>query len=156
LKIKSLLVLAILFFSISCSSDDNINKNKEVDLSQFDDYELAFNVESTGADLPYEFEATFITTDEKDQLQEKVLTYSGINCCDETITVDSRMVKEYKVVGIKITPISDNISLISTKLTKISGQDTVVDKLEKVNNSVGNTLSLTFDFTTNTWVANEE
>lgn len=124
------------------------NQNATVDLSQFQDYNLEFTVDiaALGPNEPYEFQATFITTAGDDQLVETTETYSGLTANTDDFISDSKIVKEYKVVGVRATAVSDNVGGLVVKLTKVSDQNEVMNTWENIPNSA----TITYDFETGT------
>ncbi|MFC5194810.1 hypothetical protein ACFPH8_05665 [Bizionia hallyeonensis] len=62
-----------------------------------------------GPNEPYEFQATFITTDGDDQVVEMTETYSGLTANTDDFISDSKIVKEFKVVGVRATAVSSNV-----------------------------------------------
>lgn len=131
------------------------NQNATVDLNQFPDYELAIRVESTTMGEPFEFQAIYMTTNGDNVLVEDAQTYSGVNCCTDTYTLDSRIVKEYKVVGVKIIAVTGNISWVNATLTKVSDQNEVMDETGTINNTAGNSATIIYNFETNTATVTE-
>lgn len=119
-----------------------------VDLSQLPDYNLEFTVDiaASGPNEPYEFQATFITTDGDNQLVETTETYSGLTANTDDFISDSKIVKEYKVVGVRATAVSDNVGGLLVKLTKVSDQNEVMNTRENIPNSA----TITYDFETGT------
>lgn len=124
------------------------NQNATVDLSQFQDFNLEFTVDiaAFGPNEPYEFQATFITTDGDNQLVETTETYSGLTVNTDDFISDSKIVKEYKVVGVRATAVSNNVGGLVVKLTKVSDQNEVMNTWENIPNSA----TITYDFETGT------
>ncbi|AUP80321.1 lipocalin-like domain-containing protein [Flavivirga eckloniae] len=124
------------------------NQNATVDLSQFQDYNLEFTVDiaASGPNDPYEFQATFITTDGDNQVIEMTETYSGLTANTDDFISDSKIVKEYKIVGVRVTAVSSNIGGLVVKLTKVSDQNKVMDSFESIPNSA----TITYNFETRT------
>lgn len=122
------------------------NQNATVDLTQFQDYNLEFTVDiaAFGPNEPYEFQATFITTDGNNQIVETTETYSGLTANTDDFISDSQIVKEFKVVGVRATAISDNIGGLIVKLTKVADQTEVMNTWENIPNST----TISYDFET--------
>ncbi|WP_157717168.1 lipocalin family protein [Formosa sp. Hel1_31_208] len=122
------------------------NQNATVDLSQFQDYNLEFTVDiaAFGPNEPYEFQATFLTTDGDDQVVEMTETYSGLTANTDDFISDSKIVKEYKVVGVRATAVSSNVGALQVKLTRVSNQNEIVNSFENIPNSA----TISYDFET--------
>ncbi len=128
------------------------NQNATVDLSQFQDYILEFSVVMTGLnqDEPYEYQVTIITTNGDDQIVETTEAFSGeLNVIGTYEIVDLKMVKEYKVVGITVNAISNNIDYLhAIRLYKASDPNQVLLMDTYVN--ITNSATITYDFETGT------
>ena len=124
------------------------NQNATVDLSQFQDFNLEFTVDiaALGPNEPYEFQVTFITTDGDNQLIETIETYSGLTANTDDFISDSKIVKGYKVVGVRATAVSNNVGGLIVKLTKVSNQNEVMNTRENILN----TTTITYNFETGT------
>ena len=113
---KNIFLTIALLIITSCSNDQPNNNDNEVDLSQYPDYQLMYSVASTGINNSFAYDTTIIRTDENDEIIEETYTISGINYGDTHITGNSHFVKGYKIVGIRITPISDNVFISSVSI----------------------------------------
>jgi len=124
------------------------NQNATVDLSQFQDYILEFTVDiaALGPNEPYEFQATFITTDGDNEVVEMTETYSGLTANTDDFISDSKIVKEHKIIGVRATAVSSNVGGLIVKLTKVSDQNEVMNTWENIPNSA----TITYDFETGT------
>lgn len=110
MKTNKFLFITLLIIT-SCSNDQSCDTDNEVDLSQYPDYQLIYSVNSSGLFDSFEYDTTFITTDENDEIIEETFTTSGINMGDSHVTGNHKFIKGYKNVGIRITAISDNIQI---------------------------------------------
>ena len=130
---------------LSCSSDGE-NNNTIVDLSQFEDYKLEYSVVTSGVSLneeSYEYQVTIITTDENNQIVEMTETLSGevIGTLD-ILTVE--LVKEYKIIGVRVDAVSDNVFSLSATLKRASDQNEVMNAYIIIPSSA----TITYDFET--------
>jgi len=123
------------------------NQNATVDLSQFQDYIFEFEVVISGINQvePYEYQVTLITTDGDNQIVEETETISGeLNGTLSILT--QKLVKEYKVVGIRIEEVTNNVSHFIVRLNKASNQNQVMNTYSIIPSSA----TITYDFETGT------
>ncbi len=145
-KLNLLLTIILGITILSCTSDD-ANPNTTVDLSQLEDYRLDFEVTILSFDQvePYEYQATLITTDGEDQLIEETETVSGETEGILQILTE-KLVKEYKVVGIRIDAVTDNVEHLTVRLIKVSDLNQVIESYSIIPSSA----TITYDFETGT------
>ena len=139
ISIFTSLFLITLF--VSCLSDSAEGDN----LSQYTDYKLEFLVSKENSDESYDLEVTYITTNADEQIVEQIRNYSGDDCC---IITDIKIVKSFRVVGLKFRPISNNLTNWNVTLKRAS------DNWERMNESGlfdidTNMVNVTYSFLTN-------
>ena len=130
-KLNILYTILIGIIILSCSSDnDNNNDNNTVDLSQFQDYTLEFFVDIQGSNQTesYEYQVTLISTNGDDQIIEATESVTGEVEPNSTLSIaDIEIVKEYKLVGVSVTGISNNLNTLSARLSRVSDSNEVMN-----------------------------
>jgi len=114
-----------------------------------ENYDLFYRVDMHGDGdnpIPFEFQATFITTDENNQRVEQTQTYSGFTSNTDHLESNTKVVQDYKIVGVKIKAISSNIGGVWVKLTNVSTQN----KILEISKDVVNSTEITYDFESQT------
>lgn len=134
-----LLLTTVLFGS--CSSEDDF-----IELSSYDDYMIELTVYfDSNTTENYEFDTEYYKTNGYDELLIDYVSYGGSMPHNHHSTF-YRVVKEYKKVGVKITPIA-NIKAYSLRISAISGYP---DGLTVVNiNDITDEVTIIYDFETN-------
>jgi hypothetical protein len=143
-KLNLLSTILLGFIILSCSSD---NDNDTIDLSQFQDYIFDFEVVISGVNQVelYEYQVTLITTDGDDQIVEETETVSGeLNGTLSILT--EKLVKGYKVVGIRVEEVTNNINHFIVRLYNASDQNEVINVFSLIPNSA----TITYNFETGT------
>lgn len=123
------------------------NPNATVDLSQFQNYHLNFHVhiiEDDYLNIPFEYEVTIITTNGNNQTIERTETFTDLPLHSSSIYIHEEIVKEYKVVGVRIDAISNNVESFYVELIRASDQNTVLN----LDVNIPNTATVTYDFET--------
>jgi hypothetical protein len=93
----------------------------------------------------YEFYLTLISTNEIDQIIEKTDTSSGEILPNESwCVVTSEFVKAYKIVGVKVTPITNNVKTLTARLSRVSDSTEVLNRTLNITSPV----KITYDFET--------
>lgn len=113
------------------------------------EYNLSYTVDMHGngsTPIPFEFQATFIITNENNQRVEYTQTISGFTSNTDHYETNSIVVENYKIVGVKIIAVSNNIGSLSINLQKVSDQENLWNKHASIDNST----EITYDFDTNT------
>lgn len=123
------------------------NQNATVDLSQFQDYvfEYVVALSNENQDESYEFKLTIITTNGDNGIEEISEIVSG-SFDDASVLFHHHfaVVKEYKVVGIKVEQTTTNIINLSASLKKESDLNEVLT----VDTAIPNSGTITYDFET--------
>ena len=147
-KLNILYTILIGIIILSCSSDnDNNNDNNTVDLSQFQDYTLEFFVDIQGSNQTesYEYQVTLISTNGDDQIIEATESVTGEVEPNSTLSIaDIEIVKEYKLVGVSVTGISNNLNILSARLSRVSDSNEVMN----ATINIPSTATITYDFET--------
>ena len=149
-KLNILYTILIGIIILSCSSDnDNNNDNNTVDLSQFQDYTLEFFVDIQGSNQTesYEYQVTLISTNGDDQIIETTESVTGEVEPNSTLSIaDIEIVKEYKLVGVSVTGISNNLNILSARLSRVSDSNEVMN----ATINIPSTATIKYDFETGT------
>lgn len=149
-KLNMLFTILLGIIILSCSSDnDNSNDNNTVDLSQYEDYTLEFfvDIQGSGQTESYEYQVTLISTNGDDQIIETTESVAGEIEPNSTLSIaDVEIVKEYKLVGVSVTGISDNLSILSARLSRVSDSNEVMNATINIPSSA----TITYDFETGT------
>ena len=149
-KLNILYTILIGIIILSCSSDnDNNNDNNTVDLSQFQDYTLEFFVDIQGSNQTesYEYQVTLISTNGDDQIIEATESVTGEVEPNSTLSIaDIEIVKEYKLVGVSVTGISNNLNTLSARLSRVSDSNEVMN----ATINIPSTATIKYDFETGT------
>lgn len=125
------------------------NQDATVDLSQFQDYILEFEVSllNENQDDSYEYLLTIITTNGDNDIVESTETVSGnFFGADQLFYLEIAIVKEYKVVGIRVEETTNNIIYVSASLKRESDLNEVMN----TNTNIPNSGTIIYDFETET------
>lgn len=148
--LKNLTTILLTLILLSCTSDDD-NSITSVDLSDFEDYSMLFTVIISGEkdddnpNVQFEYNITTIRTNEDNEIVETTNNETGAfpNDGEELRMVSLASFKEYKLVGIRIDALTENIESLQVDLFRSSDQNTVVNTpVIEFNNSV----TVTYDF----------
>lgn len=93
----------------------------------------------------YEFHLTLLSTNENDQIIERTDTLSGeIRPHESWSVVTLEFVKEYKIVGVKVTPITNNVNTLTAILSRVSDSTEVLNRTINISSTV----KIMYDFET--------
>ena len=137
-------ILSVVALNAQTSPIDDDNTD---DSTKFRDnnFQISICMKSTYEPEFYEYHFTLISTNEEDQIIERTDTSSGEILPNQLICVAySLFVDEYKLVGVRVTPITKNLETLTVNLRRVSDSTEVLNRTIEIQSTV----MITYDFET--------
>jgi hypothetical protein len=125
---------------ISPIDDNNTDDSTKV---RDNNFQISICMESTYEPEFYEYYFTLISTNEEDQIIERTDTSTGEILPNQLICDSySLFVDEYKLVGVRVTPITKNLQTLTAILSRVSDSTEVLNRTIEIPSTV----LITYDF----------
>jgi hypothetical protein len=147
-KIASILTFCFILTFVALKAQTvPIDDNNTDDSTKVIDnnFQISICMKSTYEPEFYEFYLTLISTNKEDQIIERTDTLSGEIFPNQALCIANLLfVEEYKLVGVRVTPITKNLKTLTAKLTRVSDSTEVFNRTIEILSTV----LMTYDFET--------